>query len=61
MENQENGLWDIEQLCNYLRLKKSAVYGMTMRRELPYLKIGKRLRFRKTDIDRYLEKLANEN
>jgi len=45
------------EVCDYLRIRPRQLY--TWRREglIPYIKIGKALRFRRADIDAALEKL----
>ena len=53
-EGSDLGLMNIEQASEYLGLKKSAVYQMTMRRTIPFIKIGNRLRFKKSQLDSYI-------
>lgn len=53
-------LWGIEDVAAYLGIPKSSVYKMTARggrERIPYVKLGGRLRFRKSDIDRWLDLL----
>lgn len=60
----ENALWSIEDVATYLRVPVSAVYKMTAQRarvRIPHVKIGSRLRFRKADIDRWLDLLTVSN
>lgn len=57
-------LWSIEDAAAYLGVPVSSVYKMTAqtaRLRIPHLKIGGRLRFRKADIDRWLDLLAVSN
>lgn len=54
-------LWEIEDVALYLGIPKSSVYKMTARggrERIPYVKLGGRLRFRKADIDHWLDLLA---
>jgi excisionase family DNA binding protein len=53
-ENQEIIL-DVNGLASYLKVNKSWVYERTHLNEIPYYKIGKFPRFRKKDIDKWLE------
>jgi excisionase family DNA binding protein len=56
----ERGLWGIDEVARYLAIPRSSVYKMTSekgRERIPYLKLGGRLRFRKADIDRWLDAL----
>lgn len=58
------GLWEIEEVAAYLRIPTSSVYKMTgprSRRPIPHIKLGGRLRFRKADIDRWLDLLTVSN
>jgi excisionase family DNA binding protein len=52
----EDRLLDIDQLSSYLSIKKSSLYAKVERNEIPHFKIGNLLRFRKEDIDAWLEK-----
>jgi excisionase family DNA binding protein len=51
-------LWTKNEAADYLRVKPSTIYQLTRKRcrlPLPYLPCGKYLRFRKSEIDRWLE------
>jgi excisionase family DNA binding protein len=51
-------LMDIKELCAYLRVSKQWVYERTHLKEIPYIKLSnKELRFRKKDIDHWLDSL----
>jgi excisionase family DNA binding protein len=47
-------LWDIAKLSRYLSMKRSTLYAMIERNEIPYYRIGKLARFRPTEIDEWL-------
>ena len=47
-------LWDIGRLSRYLGIKKSTLYAMIERKEIPYYRIGKLARFRPAEIDEWL-------
>ena len=50
-------LWTKEQAAAYLQVRPKTIYALTRKRNrhtLPYLSVGKFLRFRKSDIDRWL-------
>lgn len=58
------GLWDVAEVAAYLGLPSSSIYRMTCRTaavRIPHTRIGGRLRFRKSDIDRWLESLTFNN
>jgi excisionase family DNA binding protein len=55
---QSDNLMDIEELCAYLKVSKQWVYERTHLKQIPYIKLSnKGLRFRKKDIDQWLESL----
>ena len=47
-------LWDIGRLSQYLGIKKSTLYAMIERKEIPFYRIGKLARFRPAEIDEWL-------
>jgi excisionase family DNA binding protein len=49
-----------DQLCEFLNIKKSTLYSRVERREIPFFRIGRLLRFRRADIDRWLDSLKAE-
>ena len=55
------GLWTIDDTASYLGIPKMAVYKMTSAGTIPHLKIGGRLRFRRADIDAWLDLLSVSN
>jgi excisionase family DNA binding protein len=50
----------IDEVSEYLGIKKSSLYVKVERKEIPYYKIGHLLRFKKSDIDSWMEKLKSE-
>lgn len=59
-----DGLWDIAEVGAYLRLTTNAIYKMTARTasvRIPCIRIGGKLRFRRSDIDRWLTLLTVSN
>ncbi len=58
------GLWTIAEAAAYLRVPVSSVYKMTARAaalRVPHVRLAGRLRFRKEDIDEWLDLLAVSN
>ncbi len=47
-------IFDVKGLCEYLKVSDKWVYDRTHFNEIPYIKIKGLLRFRKKDIDRWL-------
>lgn len=46
-----------DQLCSLLQVKKSWLYDQVERGALPCLRLGRQLRFRQSDVIRYLDDL----
>jgi len=51
---------NIDKLSQYLGIRKSSLYSMVERREIPYYKIGRLLRFKSEDIDAWIAGLKFE-
>ncbi len=50
-------VFTVETLAKYLQVKKQWVYGRIHSKEIPYIKMGKFPRFKKREIDIWLESL----
>jgi excisionase family DNA binding protein len=55
-EEPEDEVYDVKGLCSYLKVKPSWVYEAVHRQRIPHFKVGQLLRFRKKDIDRWLDR-----
>jgi len=57
MKNQKKieRLMTLEEVAEYLRLSIHTIYKMAQKGKIPALKAGKKWRFRKEDIDHWLE------
>jgi excisionase family DNA binding protein len=55
-EENEDIIFSVEELAEYLRVSTKWVYEHTY--ELPYFKLGGLLRFQKKDIDRVIDQLS---
>jgi len=55
LENKtlDDGFWDIEDLSNYLKVKIKTLYAMI--HDIPHYRVGKLIRFRKPEIDSWME------
>lgn len=51
--NDPNKLVTLAEAADFLQLKKSTIYGMTHRKEIPFLKYGSRLRFKLSDLSEW--------
>ena len=57
-------LWDIADVSAYLQIPVSSIYKMTARKapvRIPHIRIGGKLRFRQSDVDRWLTLLTTSN
>jgi len=52
----------LEQIAEYLQMSTSSIYKMAQKGKIPAYKVGRQWRFRKEEIDRWIEKgkLRNE-
>jgi excisionase family DNA binding protein len=48
-------LMTVDELSAFLKISKAGIYRMVRRKEIPYVKIGRRLRFLKSKIDHWLD------
>jgi len=51
-----NEIFNMGQAADYLWLAKSTVYKMTSSRLIPHSKIGKKIIFKKNDLDEWINK-----
>jgi excisionase family DNA binding protein len=49
----DNGFWNIEDLSKYLNVKIKTLYAMTP--DIPHYRVGKLIRFKKQEIDFWME------
>jgi excisionase family DNA binding protein len=50
----QEGFLDINEAANYLKIARQTLYGFTSQRLIPFIKKGKRIYFRKTDLENWL-------
>ncbi|MGA2464677.1 MAG: helix-turn-helix domain-containing protein [Thermodesulfobacteriota bacterium] len=56
--SEKDTVFDVKGLAEYLRVKESWVYQRVHTHSVPFLKIGKYPRFKKREIDRWMESKA---
>ena len=44
----------IDELCKILKVKKSYIYNLTFSKQIPFYKIGNLLRFKHSEIEKWL-------
>ncbi len=47
-------LLTVEQACEFLNLAKQTLYGFTSKRIIPFLKRGKKLYFKKSELEEWV-------
>ena len=55
------GPLSLDDVAERYRISKSTLYMMVSKRELPSLKIGKRVLFRQADLDAYVQSKLRTN
>ncbi len=53
-KNNSESLMDMEPAAKYLSIKKSSLYQLCMRKQITVVKIGRLNKFRKTDLDDFI-------
>jgi len=54
-------LLTVEDVCDLFRFKKSYVYHLTHRGDIPHIKIGNHVRFRQSELEAWLARYTNED
>jgi len=49
-------LLTVEQLADYLQMKPSTIYQWTHQGFIPHIKLGNRVRFRVSQVEKWLER-----
>ncbi len=52
---QDDGYMTSEQVCEWLQVKMDWLYDKVSKNEIPYVKIGRILRFKKTEMVTWVE------
>jgi excisionase family DNA binding protein len=55
-DDNVDGLIDMDTAAKYLGIKKSSLYRISMRKEITKVKIGRLNKFRKNDLDTFIDK-----
>ena len=51
----EDNIFDVKQLACYLKVDESWIYKQVSLKAIPFFKCGKYTRFKKSEIDRWVE------
>ena len=55
-----DGLMDVPQVAEYLRVSKTSAYKLIERQKIPARRIGRLLRVRKDELDKTLRAMGND-
>ena len=45
----------IDEICSILQVKRHYIYGLTSRKQIPFVKLGRFLRFERDKIEEWLK------
>jgi excisionase family DNA binding protein len=52
--SMDDKFFTINEVSQYLKIPKSTIYKLSQKGEIPSIKIGKQIRFRKSSLDKWL-------
>ncbi len=55
MNLNDDPILTVRQVAEYLQLSRSKVYYMIQRRSIPFIRLGKNVRIRQSDLIRWLD------
>ena len=55
MDHQDTNLMTVEDVAELLKVEKQLVYKLKRDRKIPFIKIGGVIRFRRVDVDEWIE------
>jgi len=61
MGTQLQSMLTVDELANFLNVKKSTLYTWAYRKQIPSQKVGKALRFSREDIERWLKRQKRDS
>jgi excisionase family DNA binding protein len=54
-ETQRSGFLKIQEIAGYLGIKVSTIYALVERRGIPHYRVGRLVRFKKSEVDQWME------
>jgi excisionase family DNA binding protein len=51
----ESGLITVQEAARYLAVSKSTLYGWVWQKRIPFVKVGRALRFALPDLEKFIE------
>jgi excisionase family DNA binding protein len=61
LNQEQDKIFSIQEASLFLNLAKQTLYGFTSKNEIPFLKRGKKLYFRKWDLEKWLSEGKHES
>lgn len=55
-KDNESKLMNIEEAASFLGIKKSRLYTATRKKELPFMKVGRLLRFEREHLNQWIKR-----
>jgi excisionase family DNA binding protein len=55
IQDSSQGYENVQDMAKYLATKPSTIYALVERKEIPFYKIGRLIRFRKVEIDQWMQ------
>ena len=56
----EDKIFTVPEVAAYLKISKSKIYYLVSRKEIPHLKIGRNVRIRQADLQRWLDRQVKQ-
>lgn len=57
----EDAIMTTEEACNYLKISKESLYDYVNRKEIPAFKFGRRWKFSKAALEKWVEEKMQES
>jgi excisionase family DNA binding protein len=54
-EDLSSGFLNVRTIARYLRLQPSTVYSLVEEKKVPHYRIGRQIRFRRSEVDEWME------
>ena len=54
-ETTDLGFWSIQDLSRYIGIKSSTLYALVEEQRIPHYRVGKLIRFKRSEIDEWME------
>ena len=54
-------LLTVPEVCNWLRIKRSKLYNLTHKNQIPVIRLHRRMRFRRSAIEQWLAEMEVRN